>query len=120
MKKLFLFILSVSLLITGCEKKDIYLATDSNNTKIQSFRLVTDNGINVIGSMNIDNTAGVIQLTTTPGTDITHLFPSAVIPEGAIVKPALGVYTDFTNDVQFTVLAGNHKDSKVWTVKVNQ
>lgn len=118
MKKLIL--LSISILIQfSCQKeREIYPATDSPLTLIQSFRLVTETGANAISNVQINAENATVTILANPDVSITRLFPSATISEGAIVEPALGVYTDFSTPVTYTVIAGNRIDKQQWTVTV--
>ncbi|PTT00933.1 hypothetical protein DBR11_08580 [Pedobacter sp. HMWF019] len=119
MKKITLVYILFMACLCSCKKKEIYPATTSAKTEIQSFRLVTEAGVNVISSVTIDQKQSLITVLTSPGITLGSLFPSAVVSEGAIVKPAMGAYTDFTKPVQYTVIAGNRQDQQVWTIKVN-
>ncbi|MGQ9847243.1 MAG: DUF5018 domain-containing protein, partial [Bacteroidales bacterium] len=52
------------------------------------------------------------------GTDVTNLTPTITISQGATISPLSGVAQDFTNPVQYTVLAENGVDQKIWTVTI--
>jgi hypothetical protein len=121
MKKALFLILLCTILSYSCKKTaDIYPPTTATGVQIESFRLVSLSGVSVVSSANIDSIAGVVHVTAIPGTIVTSLFPSAVVPDGAIIQPAMGEYVDFTNPVKYTVIAGNRKISKVWTIIVSQ
>lgn len=117
MKKLIL--LSLILIHFSCQKeREVYPATDSALTLIQSFRLVTETGTNAISNVQINAENATVTIQANPDVSIARLFPSATISEGAIVEPALGVYTDFSAPVTYTVIAGNRVDQQRWTVTV--
>jgi hypothetical protein len=121
MKKALFLILLCIILTYSCKKgEDIYPPTTATGVQIESFRLVSLSGASVVSAMSIDTVAGTINVTAIPGTVITSLFPSAVVPDGAIIQPAMGEYADFTHPVKYTVIAGNRKISKVWTITVSQ
>jgi hypothetical protein len=52
------------------------------------------------------------------GTDVTALVPSIEISPGASIDPTPGVPTDFTNPVNYTVVAENGTTSQNWVVAI--
>lgn len=117
--KSILLLMICAVLTYGCTKdNEIYPATKSDKTEIQDFKLLTGTGGNATSSVVINAELHTVTIIANSGISLSHLFPSATISEGAIVRPALGVYADFTNPVTYTVIAGNRQNEKVWTIKV--
>ncbi len=118
MKRILLIII-YAVLAYGCTKdKEIYPPTKSDKAEIQDFKLLTETGGNAASSVAINADLHTVTIKASSGISLSHLFPSATISEGAIVRPALGVYADFTNPVTYTVIAGDRQNEKVWTIKV--
>jgi len=65
----------------------------------------------------IDEIARRISFLLPAGTDVTELVPTIEVSEGATVEPASGVAQDFTNPVNYTVMAQNGTTA-VYTVTV--
>ncbi|SDC89628.1 family 43 glycosylhydrolase [Nocardioides lianchengensis] len=63
--------------------------------------------------VTIDGTAGTVTLPVEPGTDLTTLNPTYVVPAGATVTPSGPA--DYTSPVQVTVTNGGA--SRTWTVR---
>ena len=96
-----------------------YPSNDSKETKITAFSLLNENGENVVIESEIDDKAGTIFVTVTTGTTVNRLVPRATVSEGVVIEPIMGVYTDFTNPVTYTLIAGNRIDKQEWTVTVS-
>lgn len=52
------------------------------------------------------------------GMNLTNIVPQIMISKGATIMPSPNDPQDFTNPVQYTVLAHNQINQKVWTVQV--
>ena len=109
------------ILIGSCDKTDLYEypSNDSKETKITAFSSLNENGENVVIESEIDDKAGTIFVTVTTGTTVNRLVPRATVSEGVVIEPIMGVYTDFTNPVTYTLIAGNRIDKQEWTVTVS-
>lgn len=116
-----LLIIWISLIVISCEKTDLYEYPSSNSyeTSITSFSLLNEYGENVIIDVKIDSVAKVINTKVIDGTSIDKLIPRATVSEGVIVDPIMGVYTDFTNPVVYTLVAGNRINKDKWTIIVS-
>jgi hypothetical protein len=67
----------------------------------------------------IDTTALTVTAVIKGGNDITRLKPWANITLDAMCTPKMGVWTDFTNPVQYTITSGSRTVKKVWTINVS-
>lgn len=121
MKRLNLLLIIWISFMFSCEKTDLYEypSSDSNETSIEAFSLLNEHGENVIIDVKIDSVARVINTKVIEGTSVDKLIPRATVSEGVIVDPKMGVYTDFTNPVIYTLIAGNRIEKKSWTVIVH-
>ena len=70
-----------------------------------------------IGNEIIDETEHTVTLEVPYGTNVTNLIPTIEISENATISPESGVSQDFTNPVEYTVVAQN-EDQQIWTVTV--
>ncbi|WP_256009380.1 DUF5018 domain-containing protein [Desertivirga xinjiangensis] len=120
MKNILLLILCAVLAYSCSKDEEIYPATKSPLANFQTFRLVSETGVNAAANVSIDTIKRTVTITPVSGVSLNRLFPTATISEGAIVQPALGVYNDFSKPVEYTVVAGNRQVRKVWTVTVAQ
>lgn len=108
------------ILVFSCDKTELYEypSSNSNEAIIFDFSLLNEKGENVIADVKIDSVSKVIDAKVIEGTSINKLVPRATVSEGVIVEPIMGVYTDFTNPVTYTLIAGNRKDKETWTVVI--
>jgi hypothetical protein len=122
MKKLinsFIIISIVLFVLSACDK-DVDLITNNQVAKIESFQLFDQQNLSVLASTAvIDTTALTVTAVIKGGSDITHLKPWANITLDAMCSPKMGVWTDFTNPVQYTITSGSKTVKKVWTVNVS-
>ena len=115
----------VSLLIVCClsfsscdTDKEDYLVTDRANAYISALQLYTADNRNVATNVVIDDEKGIIRATVKNGVNIARLKPRSSLAPEATITPKMGVWTDFTVDVKYTVLAGNGVDKKEYTIIV--
>lgn len=106
----------------SCSKTDLfeYPDSDSDQAEITNFSILDEAGVSVSTNIEIESEAGRIFVTVAAGTDKTKLVPRATVSEGVIVEPVMGVYTDFSTNKTYTLIAGNRVDKKEWTVVVSE
>ena len=116
-----LFTAAIILAAVSCRKTALYEypSNSSPDAEITNFSLLDAEGKEVITDIEISSGTGEIHATVLTGTDITGLVPRATVSEGVIVEPPMGVYTDFSEAVTYTLIAGNRTDKKEWTIYVN-
>jgi hypothetical protein len=122
MKKLissFIVVLLALFMFSACDK-EVDLITNNQVAKIESFQLYDQQNLTVLASTAIiDSTALTVTAVIKGGSDITHLKPWANITLDAMCAPKMGVWTDFTAPVQYTITSGSRTVSKVWTINVS-
>ncbi|MCX7953859.1 MAG: DUF5018 domain-containing protein [Bacteroidales bacterium] len=106
----------------------MYIVTAENGSTIKNWYVYVRNQSNKAEILNffipgqISSTINSQNATVTVimpyGTDLTNLVPSITISEGATINPPDMTPTDFTNPVNYTVIAENG-NIKIWTVYVN-
>jgi hypothetical protein len=106
-------------MFSACNK-DVDLITANQVAKIESFQLFDQQNLSVLASAAvIDTTALTVTAVIKGGNDITRLKPWANITLDAMCTPKMGVWTDFTNPVQYTITSGSRTVKKVWTINVS-
>lgn len=87
-------------------------------TGILSVSLKDVSDVNVLESADIDAENGIVTIIPKDGIDRRHLKFFAVLSEGALSQPAMGIITDFSKPVRFTIISESRGTTRVWTVKV--
>lgn len=129
-----IFTLLLTLVIwVGCKKdfpvdEDGLLITTRAQCYVSSFELlgsdyVTVRAVNSSGTATaiVDTTAQTIQVTVLYGTDLSHLYPQFSLVTDAKLDPKITGFVDFSdlaNPRQWTVISGNRKIKKAYTVYV--
>jgi len=72
----------------------------------------------VAGQTVIDTTALTVTAVARFGTNITRVKPYCSVVTDAIVEPTMGIWTDFTQAQQYTVVSGNRQVRKPYTITV--
>lgn len=94
------------------------LITDSEECYISSIILRGPDDRDVLTSFNINDENGTITCVAKFGTNLAKLKPQCGTAKDCIVTPSMGVWTDFTEPRQYTVISGSRKVSKTYTVTV--
>ena len=126
MKKMIFSLLSLAVLaaITYSCKFD---AIDDNGLLITTrgqcymafFDLLgTDNNSVLASKAAIDTVALTVTGVAKFGTNLKHVKPYCSLVTDAILEPAMGQWVDFTAPRQYTVVSGNRKVKKVYTITV--
>ena len=117
-----------TLIWSGCTKKfpvegDGLLITNRTECYVSNFDLLGSTFVSVIsGDPVIDTVAQTVQATVFYGTDLKNLYPQFSLPTDCILTPAITGKTDFsdtTNPRKYTVVSGNRKVKKTYTVFIS-
>jgi hypothetical protein len=136
MKKYSIITFTLMLLLaawTGCTKdlpvdEDGLLITERAQCYVSNFELLgvdyqTVRAVNASGTATaiIDTTAQTINVTVLYGTDLKNLYPQFSLVTDAKLEPKITGKVDFSdlaNPKQWTVISGNRKVRKTYTVFV--
>ncbi|MDR1023960.1 MAG: hypothetical protein LBL94_11945 [Prevotellaceae bacterium] len=119
----------LSLITHGCSgsypiDEDGLLVTDRAECYVSNFELLgTDHlTVRVEGELPaIDTAAGTISIKAKFGTDLKHLYPQFSLVTDAKLEPKITGLTDFSDlerPRQYTVISGNRKVRKTYTIYV--
>lgn len=98
---------------------DGLLITDSEECYISSFILRGTDDRDVLVSSSIDDDNLTITGVAAFGTNLKKVKPECgVSKDSKIVGQKMGVWTDFTQPQQYTVVSGNLKVRKTYTITV--
>lgn len=102
--------------------EDGLLITERNECYVSNFDLVDTSHETVrVAAAVIDTTNCTIDVEVRFGTDLKNLWPRFTLCEDAKLDPKVTGYTDFSdlnNPREYTVIAGNRKTKKTYTVFV--
>lgn len=125
MKRSFYILILIlgSLLPQSCNDYPIddngLLITESEECYISSLILRGPDDRDVlVGGAVIDDENNTITGIAKFGTNLTKLKPECGTAKDCIVTPNMGVWTDFTQPRQYTVISGNRKVQKTYTVTI--
>ncbi|MDR1454167.1 MAG: hypothetical protein LBJ01_00810 [Tannerella sp.] len=116
----------LSLLLTGCFDypidEDGLLITERNQCYVSSFELLGSDFLTVrTKGAAVDTLACTIEVEVFYGTDLTNLWPQFTLVTDAKLEPKITGFTDFSNLTQprqYTVISGNRKVRKTYTVYI--
>lgn len=121
----FIILVSISLLLGGCAKdfpiddKGL-LITERSECYMSNFDLLgSDHRTVIVGRAVIDTTALTVNAEVMYGTNLKNLKPFCSVVTDAIVTPSMGTWEDFSdldNPKQYTVISGNRKVRKTYTI----
>ena len=94
------------------------LITDSEECYISSLILRGPDDRDVLVSYDIDDEAGTITGVAKFGTNLSKLKPQCGTAKVCIVTPNMGVWTDFTQPREYTVISGNREVKKTYTITI--
>lgn len=72
----------------------------------------------VSGTTVIDTVAQTVKAVAKFGTNLQRVKPYSSLVTDAILEPAMGNWVDFSQPMQYTVVSGNRKVRKVYTITV--
>lgn len=122
-----LFILLIALLWSGCTEnpvdEDGLLITGREECYVSNFDLLGTDRLSVrIGNAEIDDEDCTIKVVVAYGTDLRNLYPQFSLVTDAKLEPKITGITDFSdldNPKKYTVVSGNRKVRKTYTVFVS-
>ncbi|PQA54418.1 DUF5018 domain-containing protein [Siphonobacter curvatus] len=123
MKRHYLFIL-LGLLALSCTKMPIdetgLLITTRSQCYMTFFDLLGSDHRTVLvsGQTKIDTEAQTVTAVARFGTNLQRVKPYCSVVTDAIVEPTMGIWTDYTQPQQYTVVSGNRTVRKTYTVTV--
>ncbi|WP_420151939.1 hypothetical protein [Siphonobacter sp.] len=123
MKRNYLFIL-LGLLALSCTKMPIdetgLLITTRSQCYMTFFDLLGSDHRTVLvsGQTKIDTVAQTVTAVARFGTNLQRVKPYCSVVTDAIVEPTMGIWTDYTQPQQYTVVSGNRTVRKTYTVTV--
>ncbi|MDR1526738.1 MAG: DUF5018 domain-containing protein [Dysgonamonadaceae bacterium] len=95
------------------------LITDKEACSMTVFELLgPDNRNSLIGTAVIDNDNNTVTAIAKFGTNLKHVKPRCSVEIDCIVTPMMGEWVDFTQPRQYTVISGNRKIQKTYTITV--
>ncbi|MDR0395167.1 MAG: DUF5018 domain-containing protein [Tannerella sp.] len=95
------------------------LITDNEECSMTVFELLgPDHRNTLIGTAVIDNDNNTVTAVAKFGTNLKHVKPRCSVEIDCIVTPMMGEWVDFTQPRQYTVISGNRKIQKTYTVTV--
>lgn len=98
---------------------DLEQFSSADAAEIEAFYLYDQQNLSVmVGSANINSDKGEITATVKGGADIRALKPWAKISLDATCSPRMGVWTDFSAPVEYTITAGNGTNKRIWKIIV--
>lgn len=111
--------------IAACSKQDPIdeaglLITQRAQSYMTSFDLLGSDHRTVLvsGQTKVDTTALTVTAVAKFGTNMQRLKPFCSVVSDAIVEPTMGVWTDFSQPLTYTVVSGNRLVRKTYTVTV--
>ncbi len=117
-------IMTMLLLLSGiaCQKTDLfeYPKGKSSEAMISGFTLTETGNSVMVESAVIDTVTNTVSAKVQPTVNIKKLVPRATVTEGVIVQPPMGVYTDFSSPVIYTLISGDKSSRRQWTIVVSQ
>lgn len=127
MKKYLVIILFFPLLCISCGDtpldEDNLLITTRSECYVSSFGLVGFDHQTVINKNNVkvDTVAQIIDVEVVYGTNLKKLYPQFTLVTDAKLTPKITGFVDFSdlnNPKQYTVISGNRKVQKTYTVNI--
>ncbi len=115
--------LIICLLAQACSDGPIddrgLLITDNEECYMSYFELRGPDDRNTLtGSAVIDEENGTVTATAVFGTNLKHVKPNCSIVKDAILEPKMGEWVDFSQPRKYTVISGNRKVQKTYTITV--
>ena len=114
--------IAICLLSQGCNDYPVddngLLITDSEECYISSFILRGPDNRDVLAEYHIDDDANTLTGVAKFGTNLKNLKPQCGVAKDCIITPNMGEWTDFSQPRQYTVISGNRKVKKTYTITV--
>jgi len=117
-------IISAFIILAACTEfpmdEDDLLISPQSKCYIGSFYLYGPENIDLLiqDSTVIDTVNLTVDGLVPFGTNLKHVKPAASLSLDSKVTPAMGVWTDFTVPQYYTVISGNRKVEKEYTITI--
>jgi len=126
-QQILLAAITIAFISFGCSKytpidEDGLLITERQECFVSNFELLGADFITVRAAIPvIDTTAQTIDVTVLFGTDLKNVYPQFTLATDCKLEPKVTGRTDFSdlaNPKKYTVVSGNRKIRKEYTVKI--
>ncbi len=123
-RKTYFLLAACLLLFAGCKYDTVdpngLLITSRSQCYMTFFDLLGSDHRTVLvsGQTVIDTTALTVKAVARFGTNIQRVKPYCSVVTDAIVEPNMGIWTDYSQAQQYTVVSGNRQVRKTYTVTV--
>lgn len=97
------------------------LITEKEECNMSAFQLRGPDDRDVLVNCVIEDlgeTKGVITATAAFGTNLKHVKPNCTISQDAILEPKMGSWIDFSQSREYTVIAGDRKAQRTYTITI--
>jgi hypothetical protein len=94
------------------------LITDSEECGMTVFDLLGPDNRQTLVSSTINDETNTVIAVAKFGTNLTHVKPRCSLLTDCIVEPMMGTWEDFTKPHTYTVISGNRKIRKTYTITV--
>lgn len=119
-KEIKLLIISL-LMVSSCNvDKEIYLITDKDDAYITEVQLYANDNRNVVLQCDIEEDSGIINLLVKNGTNINYLKPRCSLSPESTILPKMGIWTDFSEPIEYTVFSGSKKVTKKYIIYITE
>lgn len=126
MKKIIItctLIVFVFITFVSCENDVVddngLLITNRSECYMSFFDLLgPDNVTTLLKGTTIDTVALTVNATAKFGTNLKYVKPYCSVVTDAIVEPAMGKWIDFSQPLQYTIISGNRKVRKTYTITI--
>ena len=114
-------VLLLTIILGACDTdEEVCQVTDRADAYISSVQLYTADNRNVATQVTIDDANGIINVEVKNGVNLAHLKPRCSLAPEATITPKMGVWTNFSVPVKYTVISGSgevYKEYKIIVVE---
>ena len=112
-------VLFLAIVMGACDTdEEVYQVTDRTDAYISSVQLYTEDNRNVATQVTIDDVNGIINVEVKNGVNLAHLKPRCSLAPEATITPKMGVWTNFSAPVKYTVISGSGEVYKEYEIIV--
>lgn len=123
------FVLLAAAAWSACKKdipvdEDGLLITARRECSVSSFEILGTDYVSVrVGAAVVDTTAQTVNVKVQFGVDLKHLYPQFKLAQDCKLTPKITGFVDFSDTLhprQWTVISGDRKIKKTYTVTLSQ
>jgi len=112
-------VLFLAIVMGACDTdEEVYQVTDRTDAYISSVQLYTADNRNVATQVTIDDVNGIINVEVKNGVNLAYLKPRCSLAPEATITPKMGVWTNFSAAVKYTVISGSGEVYKEYEIIV--